>query len=153
MKKIVLVMLLLFVVIVYPNETNASKMPCNLTLEPLDKNLKNAKGMGLIYKVQLNPPSFERTNISILAVHLPEPSSFGDYDSYEGFASIPNEISWRFKLYPTPEEDTPTWAGRFDLITAKMRNAKVEVRLSNSKTKRLGQPILRGTLKSCEEDN
>lgn len=153
MKKIVLVMLLLFVVIVYPNETNASKMPCNLTLEPLDKNLKNAKGMGLIYKVQLNPPSFERTNISILAVHLPEPSSFGDYDSYEGFASIPNEISWRFKLYPTPEEDTPTWAGRFDLITAKMRNAKVEVRLSNSKTKKLGQPILRGTLKSCEEDN
>lgn len=153
MKKIVLVMLLLFVVIVYPNETNASKMPCNLTLEPLDKKLKNAKGMGLIYKVQLNPPSFERTNISILAVHLPEPSSFGDYDSYEGFASIPNEISWRFKLYPTPEEDTPTWAGRFDLITAKMRNAKVEVRLSNSKTKKLGQPILRGTLKSCEEDN
>ncbi|GAB1768561.1 hypothetical protein [Priestia megaterium] len=153
MKKIVLVMLLLFVVIVYPNETNASKMPCNLTLEPLDKKLKNAKGMGLIYKVQLNPPSFERTNISILAVHLPEPSSFGDYDSYEGFASIPNEISWRFKLYPTPEEDTPTWAGKFDLITAKMRNAKVEVRLSNSKTKKLGQPILRGTLKSCEEDN
>ncbi|AEN88474.1 YoqH [Priestia megaterium WSH-002] len=135
MKKIALVMLLLFVVIVYPNETNASKMPCNLTLEPLDKKLKNAKGMGLIYKVQLNPSSFERTNISILAVHLPEPSSFGDYDSYEGFASIPNEISWRFKLYPTPEEDTPTWAGRFDLITAKMRNTKVEVRLSNSKTK------------------
>ncbi len=153
MKKIVLVMLLLFVVIVYPNETNASKMPCNLTLEPLDKKLKNAKGMGLIYKVQLNPPSFERTNISILAVHLPEPSSFGDYDSYEGFASIPNEISWRFKLYPTPEEDTPTWAGRFDLITEKMRNAKVEVRLSNSKTKKLGPPILRGTLKSCEENN
>ncbi|TPF17614.1 hypothetical protein [Priestia megaterium] len=153
MKKIALVMLLLFVVIVYPNETNASKMPCNLTLEPLDKKLKNVKGMGLIYKVQLNPPSFERTNISILAVHLPEPSSFGDYDSYEGFASIPNEISWRFKLYPTPEEDTPTWAGRFDLITAKMRNTKVEVRLSNSKTKKLGQPILRGTLKSCEEDN
>ncbi|PGK25031.1 hypothetical protein CN902_24330 [Priestia megaterium] len=153
MKKIVLVMLLLFVVIVYPNETNASKMPCNLTLEPLDKKLKNAKGMGLIYKVQLNPPSFERTNISILAVHLPEPSSFGNYDSYEGFASIPNEISWRFKLYPTPEEDNPTWAGRFDLITAKMRNAKVEVRLSNSKTKKLGPPILRGTLKSCEENN
>ncbi|MED4136245.1 hypothetical protein P4668_28180 [Priestia megaterium] len=153
MKKIVLVMLLLFVVIVYPNETNASKMPCNLTLEPLDKKLKNAKGMGLIYKVQLDPPSFERTNISILAVHLPKPSSFGDYDSYEGFASIPNEISWHFKLYPTPEEDTPTWAGRFDLITAKIRNVKVEVRLSNSKTKKLGPPILRGTLKSCEENN
>ncbi|MDQ0806223.1 hypothetical protein [Priestia megaterium] len=153
MKKIVLVMFLLFVVIVYPNETNASKMPCNLTLEPSDKKLKNAKGMGLIYKVQLDPPSFERTNISILAVHLPNPSSFGDYDSYEGFASIPNEISWRFKLYPTPEEITPTWAGRFDLITAKIRNVKVEVRFSNSKTKKLGPPILRGTLRSCKENN
>ncbi|MGG0481660.1 hypothetical protein ABE039_27160 [Priestia megaterium] len=151
MKKIVLVMLLLFVVIIYPNETNASKMPCNLTLEPLDKKLKNAKGVSLIYQVQLNPPSFERTNISILAVHLPKPSSFGNYDSYEGFASIPSEISWRFQLYPTPEEDSPTWAGRFDLITAEIKNTKVEVRLSNSKTKKLGPAVLRGTLKSCEE--
>jgi hypothetical protein len=50
MKKIVLVMLLLFVVFVYPIEAIASKMPCNLTLKPLDKKLKNAKSIGLIYK-------------------------------------------------------------------------------------------------------
>ena len=151
MKKLILVMFLSMIVIAYPTETTASKMPCSLTLEPVDKKLKNAKGVGLIYKVQLSPPSFARTNISILAVHLPNPSSFGNYDGYEGFSSIPNEISWRFKLYPTAEEDSPTWAGRFDLITAEMRKGMVEVRLSNSKTQKLGPAILRGNLKSCEE--
>jgi hypothetical protein len=151
MKKFILVIFLSIIVIAYPTETNASKMPCSLILEPVDENLKNAKGVGLIYKVQLNPPSFARTNISILAVHLPNPSSFGNYDNYEGFSSIPNEISWRFKLYPTTEEDSSTWAGRFDLITAEMRNVNVEVRLSNSKTQKMGPAILRGNLKSCEE--
>lgn len=47
-------------------------MPCSMVLEPVDKNLKNAKGSALLYKVQLNPPSFARTNVSILAVHLPD---------------------------------------------------------------------------------
>ncbi|QIR33363.1 hypothetical protein BVELS4_02106 [Bacillus velezensis] len=42
--------------------------------------------------------------MSILAVHLPQPSSYGSYDGYEGFASKTGEISWRFKLYLTPEE-------------------------------------------------
>lgn len=113
------------------------------------KKLKNAKGVALVYKVQLNPPSFARTNISILAVHLPEPSSYGDYDSYEGFAYIPEEISWRFKLYPTPEEYGPSWAGRFDLITADVKNAVVQVRLSNTKTDKLGPSVLTNTFSNC----
>ena len=33
--------------------------PCSLTLESVDKSLTNAKGVALIYKVQLNPPSFQ----------------------------------------------------------------------------------------------
>ena len=87
-------------------------------LKVADKNLINAKGTALVYKVQLRSPSFTRTNVSILGVHLPEPSSYGNSDSYEGFAFIPDEISWCFKLYPSPEKDSPTWAGRFDEITA-----------------------------------
>lgn len=63
--------------------SNGIPEPCSLVLEPVDKKLKNAKGVALVYKVQLNPPSFARMNISILAVHLPAPSSYGDYDSYE----------------------------------------------------------------------
>jgi len=124
--------------------------PCSLMLEPVDKSLTNAKGIALIYKVQLNPPSFARTNISILAVHLPKPSTYGDFDSYEGFASIPKEISWRFKLYPTPEDYGPSWAGRFDLITTEMKNVEVQVRLSNSKTGKLGPSVLTNSISYCK---
>lgn len=124
--------------------------PCSLTLKSVDKRLTNAKGVALIYIVQLNPPSFARTNISILAVHLPEPSSYGDFDSYEGFAFIPEEISWRFKLYPTPEDNGPSWAGRFDFITAEMKNVEVQVRPSNSKTEKLGPTVLTNNINYCK---
>lgn len=124
--------------------------PCSLILEPVDKSLPNAKGVALIYKVQLNPPSSARTNISILAVHLPNPSTYGDFDTYEGFASIPKVISWRFNLYPTPEDDGPSWAGRFDLITAEMKNVEVQLRLSNSKTGKLGPSVLTNSISNCK---
>ncbi len=150
MRQFVLVLFLFATLAMYPSQTNAISMPCSLTLEPVDKNLKNAKGVALIYKVQLHPPSFARTNVSILAVHLPEPSSYGNYDSYEGFVFIPDEISWRFRLYPTQEEESPTWAGRFDLISAEMENVEFQVRLSNSKTEKLGPSILAKDIKSCK---
>lgn len=150
MKKFILVIFLITIVVVFPAQTIAITMPCSMILEPLDKNLTNAKGSALIYKVQLHPPSFARTNVSILAVHLPDPSSYGDYDSYEGFAFIPDEISWRFRLYPTPEEESPTWSGRFDSITAEMKNVEMQVRLSNSKTEKLGPSILTNHIKYCK---
>ncbi len=148
MKHFVLVMFLMAIFLIYPIQTKAITMPCSLVLEPIDKSLSNAKGVGLVYKVKLTP-SFPRTNVSILAVHLPEPSSIGDYDRYEGFAFIPNEISWRFTLYPSPEKEDPTWGGRIDDITAELDSAKVQVRLSNSKTKKLGPPILSNTMNKC----
>ncbi|KNX34131.1 MULTISPECIES: hypothetical protein [Bacillus] len=127
----------------------ASPMPCSAVLEPVNQKLKNAKGAALIYKVQLYPPSAARTNMSILAVHLPPPSSYGSYDGYEGFASKTGEISWRFKLYPTPEGESLNWAGRIDSISAEMINVKVQVRLSNSKTQKLGPGVLTNNVQSC----
>ncbi|MFC3885089.1 hypothetical protein ACFOU2_17090 [Bacillus songklensis] len=149
MKQFVLGIFIISTFVICPSQTKATTMPCSMVLEPIDKKLTNAKGTALVYKVQLRPPSFARTNISILGVHLPKPSSYGNYDSYEGFAFIPGEISWRFRLYPSPEED-PTWAGRFDEITAKMENVEVQVRLSNSKTEKLGPSILRSNIKYCK---
>src|SRR5690554_5712228 len=110
MKQFIWVMFLIATVFICPIQSNAISIPCSMVLVPVDKTLANAKGSALVYKVKLTP-SFPRTNISILAVHLPEPQSYGDYDSYEGFAFIPEEISWRFRLHPTPEQDSPTWAG------------------------------------------
>ncbi|MFJ7738404.1 hypothetical protein ACIQ2D_18980 [Lysinibacillus sp. NPDC097287] len=150
MKKLILVLGMIATFVVNPPQTNAISMPCSLILEPVHPSLANAKGVALVYKVQLFPPSFARTNISILAVHLPEPSTYGDYDGYEGFAFIPKEISWRFMLYPTPEEDSPTWAGRIDVITAEMKNVEVQVRLSNSKTEKLGPSVLTKSINYCK---
>lgn len=136
MKRFLLASLFIVVILsIYPSDTDAVTMPCSMVLTPTDKSLKNAMGTALVYKVQLNPPSFARTNISIIAVHLPIPSSYGNFDSYEGFAFKPNEISWRFKLFPTSESDSPTWAGRIDSITANVENTQVQVRLSNTNRK------------------
>ncbi|MCM3761187.1 hypothetical protein M3212_10380 [Alkalihalobacillus oceani] len=151
MKQFVLVILTVSFLVICPSYSKAITTPCSMVLNPIDKELKNTQGVALVYKVQLRPPSFARTNISILGVHLPEPSTYGDYDSYEGFVFIPEEISWRFKLYPTPEQESPTWAGRFDEITAEMgENVVVQVRLSNSKTEKLGPIILESNIKSCK---
>lgn len=127
---------------------NPPTFPCSVVLEPVTRNIPNTKGVALVYKVRLIQ-SFPRTSVSIHAQHLPEPSTIGDFDGYEGFAFIPGEISWRFKLFPTPGLNSPTWAGRIDDITAKMENVTIEVRPSNSKTEKLGAPILTNHIKNC----
>lgn len=149
MKGFILGIFIISIFFTYPIQSRAEAFPCSMVLEPIDKKLTNAKGSALIYKVQLRPPRFARTNISILGVHLPAPSSYGSYD-IEGFAFKPHEISWRFRLYPSPEIDSPTWAGRFDEITTKMENVEVQVRLSNSKNEKLGPILLRSNINKCK---
>ncbi|MBS4205030.1 hypothetical protein [Lederbergia citrea] len=152
MKQFILVLILLGAIIVNPNmpkADTAKSLPCTLVLEPVKKGYPNAKGAALVYKVKLTP-SFPRTSISIHAIHLPEPATFGKYDIFEGFAFIPNEISWRFKLYPSSEKEDPTWSGRIDEITAAMKNVKIQVRPSNSKTDKLGPPVLSNSIKYCK---
>jgi len=119
-----------------------------MVLEPLDKSIINAKGAALVYQVQLRPPSSPRTNISIVAAHLPEQSSLGNYDTYEGFTTVPDVISWRFPLNPDQEKEL--WAGKIDEITAKLENAEIHVRLSNSKTEKLGPVILKNGINKCK---
>nr|WP_245983366.1 hypothetical protein [Ammoniphilus oxalaticus] len=143
--------LVLIAGLIIPNNGKAYvSMPCCSIMEPVNTAYENAKGAALVYKVNLLAPSFPRTHISIHATHLPAPSSLGDYDGFEGFAFIQNEISWRFKLYPTPEEDGPTWAGRIDIITADLTNSVIQVRLSNSKTGKLGPIVLSSNIESCK---
>jgi hypothetical protein len=152
MKQIVLSLLLFGSVVFSPMQTKAASsvsVPCSLLLKPVDSSYPNAMGAALVYKVKLISGS-PRTSISIHALHLPKPSSFGDYDRFEGFAFIPNVISWRFPLYPTPEKDGPTWAGRFDGITAGLENVQVQVRLSNAKTGKLGPVILANSIHYCK---
>ncbi|WP_243633347.1 hypothetical protein [Paenibacillus xerothermodurans] len=124
-------------------------------------DIPNAQGTALITQVRKTyaelptSPVRERQSVGIYADWLPLPSSFGDYDQYEGFAQIPGVISWRFKMYLV-KEDVPSWfggtpwVGKFDEISAELPvNTIVEVRLSNSMTNQLGPAILQNTLQAC----
>ncbi|WP_260508224.1 hypothetical protein [Cytobacillus firmus] len=68
--------------------------PCSIVLKPV-KDIPNIQGTALITKVKKpysdkpGSPVRERTAIGIYADWMPLPSTFGDYDQYEGFAQIP----------------------------------------------------------------
>jgi hypothetical protein len=145
---------LIFLGIFLVNPENAKSeispfLPCSLVLETVNPSYVNSKGVVLVNKVKLTA-SFPRTSISIHANHLPKPSSFGEYDGFDGIAFIQNEISWRFRLHPTAEEGDPTWVGRFEDITADLANSKIEVRLSNLKTGKLGPVVLASNINFCK---
>ncbi|MBH0229736.1 hypothetical protein [Halobacillus yeomjeoni] len=150
MKKALVIVILFLLSFAFPSLSSAEKMPCAVVLEPVSGQNENAEGVALIHKVQFKPQGYKRTSVSMMASHLPDPSEWGDFDGYEGFVTIPNEISWRFKLYPTPEEMGPTWAGRFDQITAVMEDVKFEVRPSNSRSEKLGAEVLSGKIDICK---
>ncbi|HEU5138541.1 MAG TPA: hypothetical protein VFT51_01115 [Bacillales bacterium] len=134
--------------------------PCSVVLKPV-RDIPNAMGTALIAHVEKpysdapSSPVRKRQSIGIYADWLPSPSSLGDYDQYEGFAQIPDVISWRFQMYPV-EQDVPSWfggtpwAGKFDEITSELpEKTVVQVRLSNSETNKLGPVILQNTLNGC----
>ncbi|HET7579673.1 MAG TPA: hypothetical protein VFK33_10360 [Bacillales bacterium] len=134
--------------------------PCSVVLQPV-RDIPNALGTALIAQVKKpytdspTSPVRQRQSVGIYADWLPLPSSFGDYDQYEGFAQIPDVISWRFKMYQI-EESVPSWfggtpwVGKFDEISSGLpENTLVQVRLSNSDTNKLGPVILQNTLKEC----
>ncbi|OPA77398.1 hypothetical protein BVG16_13125 [Paenibacillus selenitireducens] len=128
MKQLIILLMIVMTCLVGPERANARAipdMPCSVILEPVDSSEHNQKGVALVYKVKLTP-SFPRTSINMLASHLSEPRSYGDYDKYEGFA------------------------GRIDDITADLANSVIEVRLSNSKSGKLGSAILRNQMKVCK---
>lgn len=128
------------------------KFPCCSILNPVDNININAEGVALVRKIWI--PYRESTSISIHAFELPIPSYLGDFDSFEGFAQIPYIISWRFRLFPTSSSvDNLIWAGRFNYISAFLTPyTKVQVRLSNSKTDKLGPVILHNTLNHCRKN-
>lgn len=124
---------------------------CSLILNAKDNVPSiNAKGVALTYPIK-RLFSSGKISLSIHAQYLPDPSSRGNYDRYEGFAQVPGVISWRFTLYPVSDyQKDPTWAGRLDEISGPyLENASVQVRLSNSKENTLGPIVLENHMKNC----
>jgi hypothetical protein len=103
MKKI---LILLCLMIAFSSMTISHAQPlegtnaCSLILNAKDNVPSiNAKGVALAYPIK-RLFSSGKISISIHAQYLPDPSSMGSYDRYEGFAQVPGVISWRFTLYP-----------------------------------------------------
>ncbi|MDA8345226.1 MAG: peptidoglycan-binding protein [Thermaerobacter sp.] len=92
-----------------------------------------------------------RQAVSVLAVGLPAPSTFGNFDSYEGLVTIPIIGAFGFGLVPTTSPFQPlTWAGSVDLIQPELTvQATVSVRPANSETGTSGPDVLLGTLSGC----
>ncbi|WP_026575581.1 hypothetical protein [Bacillus sp. UNC438CL73TsuS30] len=112
--------------------------PCTVILEPTKDIPANAKGVVLIYDIERSFKD-KRTSLSVHALHMPKPSGFGDYNSYEVLAYIPNEISW---IFPLTQYENNNWVGKWDEISSTMRPKHVKVRTINTKTKRVGPVIL-----------
>jgi hypothetical protein len=146
----VLFVLFLLLPMVVQAAPTANKYPCSLVLDAAQNMPINAKGAALAYVIKRDT-GMDRTSLSIHAQYLPSPSSLGDYDRYEGFAEVPGEISWRFTLLPVtlPGTDIPIWSGRIDDITGPLERAVVQVRLSNSRTDKLGPIVLEKNMNQC----
>jgi hypothetical protein len=96
---VILVFLFFNLDVIHAQPLKEVSYPCSVILKPV-KDIPNAKGTGLITKVKKpystapTSPVRERKGVGIYADWLPSPSSFGDYDQYEGFVQIMGEISW-----------------------------------------------------------
>nr|EJQ71293.1 hypothetical protein IGC_05687 [Bacillus cereus HuA4-10] len=94
MRQFIVTLVMCMTIVVSPYQAQASasaSLPCSVIINPLNKSDKNTKGVALVYKVKLTL-SFPRTNISILGVHLPNPSTLGNYDTYEGLPSFQTKL-------------------------------------------------------------
>lgn len=145
MKKIFLSVVI--AVAIFPSLTYSEQYPsCTVVLEPKVEFQGNAKGVALIYNIE-RKFSDKRTSLSIHALHMPLPSRFGKYDSFEVLAFIPNEISWTFPLIQYAENN---WAGIWDEISPTMRPTQIKVRTINSNTNEFGPVVLEGNV-SCSK--
>ncbi|MFU2018452.1 hypothetical protein ACM6Q7_26010 [Peribacillus butanolivorans] len=147
MRKIILTVFIVLTIL--PSITHSESefkqlSPCTEILEPTEGVSENAKGVALIYNIE-REFNDKRTSLSIHALHMPEPSKFGNYESYEVLAYIPNEISWTFPLTQYAENN---WAGKWDEISATMRPTRIKVRAINTKSNQFGPVVLEKSV-SC----
>ncbi|GKU84004.1 hypothetical protein [Niallia sp. NCCP-28] len=114
---------------------------CSEILEPVTDISKNAKGVALIYNIE-RKFNDKRTSLSVHALHLPNPSSYGNYDSYEVLAYIPEEISWVFRLHPMTEHKETIWVGKEEEISFEYKPIRIKVRTFNTATSKSGPVVL-----------
>lgn len=120
----------------------ALNLPLCFMLLRRDVAPKDAAGVVLIRKSTEIRPG--RTMMTASVHGLPEPTVYGDFDSYEAVAFIPEVITWRWPLDESAEP-IPTWSGTFTEITLELtKSLHVHVRPVNLATNETGVVILGG---------
>lgn len=124
--------------------------PCCVILDPANSDPPvpaEARGVALIRLVDEG----QKHSLSILAVDLPLPGEFGNFDMYEGFVEIPDIGGFGFPLLPTTEASSE-WAGTLTIGPFLTPPTTVQVRLANFSTGASGQVVLEGSLDNCAID-
>lgn len=125
------------------------RFPCCVILtstNPVPPLPSDAQGVALVRGLD----GEQKQSVSILAVGLPPAETYGDFDVYEGFLSIPAVGGFGFALFPTPE-NPPTWAGSIDIGPFLTPSTLAQVRPVNSESG-VSSPeaVLQGSLNNCE---
>lgn len=90
----------------------------------------DAAGVALLTQVEEEIP--RRNRVSVLATELPDPSSFGEFDTYEAVLFEPGVVSFVVALHPVSDG---SWAGSLGEISLPFSPAmRVIVRPANSGT-------------------
>jgi len=125
--------------------------PCCIILRPQRPMLPgitpDTSGVALIRSLTTK----DQDSVSILAVDMPPPSELGNFDTYDGFLSIPNIGGFGFGLFPTPT-DPPIWAGTIEINRLLTPDTRILVIPVNSQTGVSGEtPVLKGIIEPCTQ--
>jgi len=119
--------------------------PCCVVLGPVGNVPRGTGGAAFV-----NVDFTGGEAVSFVA-RLPEPSTFGNFDTFVAEVIIPGIEPFREELFATPEEP-PTWDVTISLPTAAALtpDTEVRVRAANSATERLGPVVIESTLGVCQ---
>lgn len=124
--------------------------PCVVLLERSQTIISDAAGSALIRFLNTNQRS-----ISVLAVGLPEPGDFGNFNSYQARVVFPppENTTYEFALTRIQgNQDQPvTWAGSLTFAPGYCwpQSTLIVVRTWNTNTGATGSAVLTGTLTNC----
>jgi spore coat assembly protein SafA len=135
-------------VLCVPGTSPAPTIPASIMLNPQTGTLTDARGAALLRLLSTNQRS-----IGILAVGIPRPSSFGNFDAYMGFAAFPTPegqtFNWPLVATPFTDPNLPiTYAGtlNFSVGSGFPPGTQIMVRPVKVATGNLGPVVLSNTL-------
>lgn len=127
------------------NKKKEIATPCCLVLQPTEAVDANAAGTALLTaRVEEIP---RRNAYAVVAVELPHPSAFGEFDLYEAVLFEPGVASFVATLAQTP---THAWAGALGGISLPFSpSMRVIVRPASSESGASGPVVLTGSASNC----